>query len=930
MLVGRSRELGTIAAALGQVGSGAPAVVVEGEAGIGKTALLDATAGWARERSFAVLACRPAQSEAAMSYGALADLVGGLDEDIVAGLPALQRRTLEAVRLHADLPGHALEQRAVGTALCSALNVLAARTPVLAIIDDAQWLDRPSEQALRFAVRRLGGQPVAVVVTVRAGEGVVDPLGLDAARGGGAVRVVVGGLSLGALHQLLSTRLGVVVARPMLMRIVGATGGNPFYSLELTRTLADRGLLDDPTVALPLPDRLHDLVADRIASLDPPAAHACLVVSALAHPTVDLLLPATGRATWEASGGAAAEDAGIITFDGTAIRFTHPLLRSAVYESARPSARRAVHARLAALLSDPEERSRHLAASVPGTDASVAAELDQGARHAWRRGAREVAAELAERALTLTPQDGARNPRRLVAARFQYEAANPKRARTLLQQVLDDHPTRTERLDAICCLGSVRFYVDSCDRSIALLLGALGGLEEHDHIVRARLHTELSYARIVQGAYSWAVDHGEAGLAAAQAAGDTSLARGAAAPLVWAALLAGQGVRAEVELGLNGTGPTEPFAIDPHMQAAAVLKWGDELDRARSVLTDRYELAQAQGAVAKVPLLAWQIADLEVPAGRWDAAEPLADEALEGARFRGGLALALCAALRARLHALRGRLDAARVDVEEATAAAAGLGGIAAMAALEASVLLETCRDDPAAVHAAAGPVVADLGAVPPTDPAFLRWMPDEVEALTALGQYQPATEVLEWFENRCRATNRRSGWAAAHRCRALLASHDGALDEAVEHVNTSIRLYTEIGMPFEGARSLMVAGSVHRRRRQKAAVSSLLQQAREVFSEVGAPLWAERATQQLGRLGDHRIADRSHRELTAVEADIAGLVAAGLRNREVAGKLFMSHKTVESHLTRIYRKLNLRSRAELAAAMGQQRSDRHHRFAEH
>ena len=917
LIVGRARELGAVAAVLDLPGPGPAGVVVEGEAGIGKTTLLDAVARIARTRSFTVMACRPAQSETGLSFGALADLVSGIEPQVLDRLSEPQRRALDAVRLRRQPSSKDLERRVVGTALCSALEGAGTRTPVLIVVDDAQWLDQPSEEALRFAVRRLRHESVALVVSVRSGGHVPDPLGLDAAVPGGAARVVVKGLSVAALREVLSVRLGVAVARPVLVRLAQATGGNPFYALALTRALADKDRLDDPTVALPLPHRLHDLAADRIRSLDTAAAHACLVVAALARPTVDLLLKGTGCRDWAASGAAAAEDAGIIAVDREQVRFAHPLLRSAVYESAPPNARRTVHARLADLVDDPVERARHLGGSVPGCDAAVAEALDVGARHAWRRGAREVAAELAERALALTPSDDSSNRRRIAAAAFQYEVANPTRSRTLLQEVLDDHPTRAERLEAACHLGSIRFYVDRFEESIQLLTGVLEELHDNEHSLRARLETELTYTLIFAGDSRAALDHAETAVAAARALGDTALERAAAAPFALASLWAGEGVRTDmVELCLTSSDPTEPFAIDPQLQAGAVLKWGDELARARSVLTSRYELAQAQGAVAKLPLLAWQIGDVEVLAGRWEAAEALADEALEGARFREGMALALCAALRAKVHALRGRLDAARADADTAAAAARQVGGIALMAATEAAVFIEVCRGDTAGVHQVAGALLADGRDMPRTDPALLRWVPDEVEALTTLGDTAAAAEVLDRFEHRCRRTGRRSGWAAAHRCRALLASDHGALDAAADHIRASIRLFDEVGMPFECARSRMVAARVHRRARQKAAATAMLRQARATFAELGAPHWANRAADELDRVGGRRTGQHRRDSMTAVETEVARLVAAGLRNREVAAELFMSSKTVESHLTRIYRKLGARSRTELGAVL--------------
>ena len=401
-IVGREAELGAVERFLDGVPTGPTALVIEGEAGIGKTTVWLAAVEAAESRALRVLKARPAESEAKLSYAALADLVGAAFDETRAMLPPVQERALGAALLRAEAD-EATHARTTATALVTVLATLAAQGPVLVAVDDVQWLDPASEEALAFAVRRLPSG-LGVLVARRAEPGGELPLGLARALPEERLgRIAPGPLSLAALHHLVKARLGSSLPRPLLARLADASGGNPFFALEMARALAGRAGDHSAGEPLPVPQSLEELVAARVSGLSAPARQVLLATTALSHPTAATLAQALPADDVQA-GLLEAEEAGVLVTEQDRVRFSHPLLASFVYGSASAERRRQLHARLAAVVVDAEERGRHLALSATEPDEPTAAELEQAAGQAAKRGAQRAAAELYEASRRLTPE----------------------------------------------------------------------------------------------------------------------------------------------------------------------------------------------------------------------------------------------------------------------------------------------------------------------------------------------------------------------------------------------------------------------------------------------------------------------------------------------------------------------------------------------
>ena len=432
-VIGREETLERIHAFL-DAGENGRALLLEGEAGIGKTTLWQRAVALAADRVARVLRAEPAELEVIFSFSAASDLLAAALDDVADRLPAPQRRALEVALFMDDVGDGVVDQRAVAVAFLAALRALAAEGPVVVAVDDIQWLDAESALILSFAARRLTDEPIVFVLARRTGTS-KGPLDIDRTFvRAGLTTLEIGPLSVGAIHRLLHERLGMSFARPTLVRLHDACAGNPFYALEIGRALHRRGDID-PGRPLPLPSRLDELVSERILALPPDAQEALAAVAATPHPTVSLV--GAGRALDTAA------EAGLVEIDGQRVRFTHPLLRSAAYALAGTEVLLRVHQRLAEAATDPEERARHLALGADRPDAAIAAELDHAAGRAAARGATEAAAELARLALHATPgtddEDAVR--RRLAVAAHDAGAGEPARARAELAQLLRGGPT---------------------------------------------------------------------------------------------------------------------------------------------------------------------------------------------------------------------------------------------------------------------------------------------------------------------------------------------------------------------------------------------------------------------------------------------------------------------------------------------------------
>lgn len=357
------------------------ALVIEGDPGIGKTTLWLEALDRARERGFTVLSSRAARAESVLAYAALADLLDDVDESVWADLPAPQQQSLDAALLREREHAGPSDARAVAAAFVGVLDRLAARSEgyVLLAIDDVQWIDVSSANVVAFAARRLP-KGVGLLYTTRSAEVAarVELAHPDAVR-----RIRLQPLAVGPLHRVLMLRLGVSVPRPTLLRIHQIAGGNPFYGLELARTLDG----DGGSGELRLPESLNELVISRINRVSAEAREALLAASSVPDPTLRLLAQVTGTGSDDVLEVLnEAETHGLVAIDGNRVSFTHPLLAHGVYSEAPPRQRRAMHRRLADLVAEPELRARHLALSdTTGTPDTIKA-LDSAAGIAQARG----------------------------------------------------------------------------------------------------------------------------------------------------------------------------------------------------------------------------------------------------------------------------------------------------------------------------------------------------------------------------------------------------------------------------------------------------------------------------------------------------------------------------------------------------------------
>src|SRR4051794_19205528 len=398
-VIGRNAELDAVYTFLDRTTDNATGLLFFGEPGIGKTALWRSAVAAAEAREMRVLACNPAESERALGLGGLTDLLTDIGQSDFAFLPAVQRQALEVALLRGAPGAVAPDQRAVSLATTSLLRALAADAPLLIAVDDVQWLDETSAAVLAYALRRTQSGRIRMLMTMRADSGAALDL-LRAIPRDDVERIEVGPLSLAALHQVYVEALGRSFPRLVLVRLEQASGGNPFFALELARALLQSGAPLTPGDQLPVPGNLRDLVAARIEALPGTTREVLLLAAAAERPGVDLLQRARRDAADELE---PAFRAGIASAEGGVIRFAHPLFAEAVIAMAGPAQTRRAHAVLAMTEISQEARARHLGEAADGPDADAAAALAEAAGIARERGATLEAAWMYERASRLTP-----------------------------------------------------------------------------------------------------------------------------------------------------------------------------------------------------------------------------------------------------------------------------------------------------------------------------------------------------------------------------------------------------------------------------------------------------------------------------------------------------------------------------------------------
>lgn len=914
-VVGRQRELGAIKQFLDSLGGQPRALVLEGEPGIGKTTLWLAGLDDARQRGYCVLSCQPSAAEQQLSYGSLADLLAGVEEADLDMLSEPQRQALDFVLLRTKAGTGVTDHRAAGAGLLSILGRLAGEMPVLVAIDDLQWVDGSSARVIEFALRRLS-EGVGVLAAIRAGERAESGVSVQLRDPGVVTHVPVGPLSLGALHEMLRVRLGRSFPRPVLARIERVSAGNPFYALELARSFEQDGAAQHGAAsATLLPNSLAQLVQARIDGIGPDVRQALLVVATVADPTAEKVQHALDK-----DRGATlrllerAEEASIVTIGGNAVRFSHPLLAAGVYSAAAPAERRRMHRRLAGIATDPEDRARHLAQAAISLDAEDAAVMDEGARRARSRGAPAAAAELLELAIKLGADSAAR---RIELARHHFDAGDPARARALLEETVPGLAAGPIRAEALWLLAVVRLHDDSYREAAQYLEQALGEAGT-DLRLRVRIQLQLLFVLVNLGRIPDALALTGDTVADAERLGEPGLLACTLAGTVIIRFLSGLGVDEPAlrrALDLEDPDAPTPVMLRPTLISGLLQGWTGRLDDALEALLSVRRRCLERGQESDLMFAAFHTVTFECWRGNLAGARLITVDTMERALQLGtAFPLAIALAVQACVAAYAGQADEARQAALEAIAIFER-GSCVAVAVWPVVTLgfLDVSLGDYQAAAQTLGPLAAAAVAMGYGEPTAAPFAPDTVEALAGVGRLDEAAMLTDQLESNGRRLDRAWALALGARCRSLLLAAEGDLDAAAAAGERALEEHRRLPMPLERARTELVLGQIQRRRRQKRSAGLHLMQAAQVFAEVGAAAWEARARAELERV---QVSSADAGELTASERRVAELAATGMTNREVAAALFVSPKTVEANLARIYHKLGIHSRAELGQRM--------------
>jgi DNA-binding CsgD family transcriptional regulator len=907
-LVGREPERRAISEFLEPESSSPQVLLLEGEAGIGKTSLWKAAL--AAAKGFRRLSSAPTEAEAGLPYAVLCDLLDPIPQEAVASLADPLRAALDVALFRAPAKQGPTDQLAVSTAFLRVLRHLATNQEVLLAVDDLQWVDAPSLRVLSFALNRLEGERVRVLSAIR----VPSPNGagdaLRTAVGDGRLRrLPLGSLPLDVIDDLLLQRLERPLRRPQLDQVHSVSGGNPFFALEIGRFILEHPGTIRTGEPIPVPQSLADAIKDRLERLPPESRDILVAMAALARPDEALLRRADPRAG--PALGAAQSAQVVESFEGR-LRFTHPLLSSVIYSMADPAARRRWHARLADLVSDPEERARHLALSTTAPDAAVADALVTASRAANARGAPDAAAILAQQAAELTPREDPRaiQQRRIMSAEYRLRAGDAPAAREILEAVLRASPTDGQPAEALRMLSSITFASGNLPQAERLLVEAQEAAGD-DLRAQAVISRDLVLVSSQQGKFRAAFEHSVRLTEIAAQTGDPSL------------VALAQRQKAFTERHFKSLSPearaiavglaegTASLAIDdpvgglhPLMDWAVLLKWSDDFDHARMILKRALALTDGRDESVRAPIL-FHLAEMECWSGDWLLAAVYAQECEKSVLHAGQRSYArLSLTVKALLHCYRGELPEAESDAREALVIAVDIGDEPyrrrALAILGATAL---AAGDPAAANRhfeslrGRGTDVGFRGTT--------RSEGDEVEALLSLGRLADAEAVctgLAKFDDPWQRT-------IGARSRAQLSAARGDLPASIREFDLALDAHAALPMPLERARTLLAYGATLRRGKQKRAARERLQEALTILNSLGASAWIKRAEAELSRVAPSSAGVGT---LTPTETRVAGLVASGHTNKEVAAELFLSVKTVEANLSRIYAKLNVRSRTEL------------------
>jgi DNA-binding CsgD family transcriptional regulator/tetratricopeptide (TPR) repeat protein len=911
-LWGRREECAAIDRLLAGVRAGrSRALVVRGEPGIGKTALLSYAADTAPD--FQVIRAEGVQSEMELPFASLRQLCGRMLNRL-DGLPDPQRDALGvAFGLRS---GGAPDRFLVGLAVLGLLAEVAADQPLLCLIDDAQWLDQASAQALAFVARRLDAESVAVILGTRDARPTPDLAGV--------AELALGGLSDADSRALLASVVPGRLDERVRDRIIAESGGNPLALLELSRGVTAAELAGGFGVAGPQPvaGRIEQSFLRQIAPLPEPTRR--LLLLAAVEPTGDpaLLSRAADRLGLGVEAADAAGSEGLLEI-GARVSFRHSLVRSAVYRSASPPQRRAVHLALADATdpeADPDRRAWHLAQAAAGPDEDVAANLERSAERAHARGGLAAAAAFLQRASELTPDQGRRAARALAAAQAQARAGAPHTALGLLCLAEAGPLDELQRARVDLLRGQVAFAVNRGSDAPPLLLNAARRLTPLDASLARETYLDALSAATFVGRLSSGVGLAEVARAARAALPPAHHPGPADLLLDGLVLLLTEGYAAGV--------PTLKQALRAFRSEAASREeeirwlwlaghvaldlWDDESWR---VLAERHvRVARDSGALSMLPIALNTRIGVHLSAGEFAAAASLIEEVKAVTGAAGGQ---LAPYVGLSLAAFEGRRHQVLPEATVADVVARGEGlGLTIARWANAVILNALGRYEDAAS-------AAERASEHPEDLRFYnRALVEFIEAAARSGKVARAGDALDRLSESTRASG--SDWALGIEARSRALVSEGHVAENL--YREAIDRLSRPGVRVALARAHLVYGEWLRRENRRIDAREQLRTAHQMFVTMGADGFAERAARELGATGE-RVRKRTPHatvQLTARELQIAQLAGDGLSNPEIAAQLFMSRRTVEYHLHKIFTKLAIRSRNELHGVLANSTTEGH------
>jgi DNA-binding CsgD family transcriptional regulator len=914
VLVGRAPEQAGLGARIAAAGSGrGSALVITGEPGIGKSALVADVCG--RAEGLRRLAVCGMESESEIGFAVLADLTRGL-LDHLGELPPGQAAALSGA-LGFGSAG-ALDRLAVYGATLGLLAAASEREPLLISVDDAQWVDSATVEALMFCARRIDADAIVIFLVTRSGTPVVE-------QATGIEQLELGGLDALAAGELLCASTGASVSPSVAGQLARATAGNPLALLESSALLSAAQLTGTALVEEPLApgSSIERMFWRRLAALPERCKRALSVAAVSDSGAMRDLLVALRTLGLSVEDLEPAERSGVVVISGERLVFRHPLMRSVAYHAAPAPERRRAHRAMASAVSGPEAPDRcawHLAAAAVGPDEQTAELLEQAAARMRQRTGYAAAAHAQERAAQLTPGTEQRAGRLLTAAQDAHLAGKAESARERLQEALGATGDECLRSDIERSRGAVEIWGGNVRTAHRLLVEAADRVEPHDPARAAGLLVDATIAYGLAGEVESSIAIAERALSLARGVGgETEML--AEALLGMTLIVDGDAASGcammDGALAKAAQLPPSVFTQLAFQSTATVSVWVEEYERAHGLFDGLITALRSAGAVAPLAHLLASRADLDFRTGHWPAAHAGALEALDIGRETGqtsGSGLS-CATL-ARIEAAQGREQQAREHAAEALelTALSGVDLIRTYAAAALGLLeLGLGHPDIARGHLASASKFASGHGM--AEPGVVHWRVDWVEANIRCGEVAAAKRALAELHAEAERSGRTYALAGAARCRGLLAA-DGTFGA---HFEEAFAWHERTPTPFPRARTELCLGERLRRSGQRRQARVHLTRAAEGFEALGASPWqhlADRELQASGASARRRRHPGSAEELTARELQVAIVIAEGATNREAGASLFLSPKTIEFHLGHIYRKLNIRSRSELTRWM--------------